>query len=99
MVSIMLSFVREHRDGLWDLHMYAFKRMLPFFFRYDRIHYARWGAVYLAEMAVLPSEILREFQRGNFVVKCSDRRFFRLLQNLKFCILRNSMFSPHALVQ
>ena len=61
MVSIMLSFVRAQRDGLWDLHLYVFKGMLPFLFWYNRIHYATWGAVYLAEMAVLPSEIMREF--------------------------------------
>ena len=75
MVSIVLCFTRAQRDGLWDLHLYAFKRMLPFFFRYDHIHYARWGTVYLAEMSALPPEILLEFQKGNFVVKRSDRRF------------------------
>ena len=49
--------------------------MLPFFFRYDHINYARWGTVYLAEMSALPPEILLEFQRGNFVVKRSNQRF------------------------
>ena len=32
MVSILLFFIRAQRDGLWDLHLYAFKRMLSFFF-------------------------------------------------------------------
>ena len=53
----------------------AFKRMLPFLFRYDHVNYARWGTVYLAEMSVLPPEVLLEFQEGNFVVKRTDRRF------------------------
>lgn len=75
MVSILLCFTRAQRDGLWDLHLYALKCMLPFFFRYDHINYARWGTVYLAEMSALPPEILLEFQKGNFVVKRSDRRF------------------------
>ena len=75
MVSILLCFTRAQRDGLWDVHLYAFKRMLPFLFRYDHINYARWGTVYLAEMSVLPREVLSEFQEGNFVVKRTDRCF------------------------
>ena len=31
--------------------------------------------VYLAEMSVLPPEVLLELQEGNFVVKRTDRRF------------------------
>ena len=54
MVSILLYFTRAQCDGLWDMHLYAFKRMLPFFFRYDHINYARWGSVHLAEMSDLP---------------------------------------------
>ena len=50
-------------------------RMLPFFFRYDHTHYARWGTIYLSEMNCLPPEVLQEFQAGNFVVKESGRRF------------------------
>ena len=75
MVSKMLYFTRARRDGLWELHLYAFRRMLPFFFRYDHVNYARWGTVYLAEMAKLPPDILLEFQQGNFVVKHANLRF------------------------
>ena len=75
MVSIQLCFTRAQRDGLSDLHLYAFKRMLPFFFRYDHINNARLGSVYLAEMSDLPQEVLHEFQEGNFVVKHTDRQF------------------------
>ena len=75
MVSILLSFTRAQRDGLWNLHLYSFKRMLPYFFRYDHVNYARWGTVYLAEMSTLPPEVLLEFQEGNFVVKRTERRF------------------------
>lgn len=75
MVNILLYFTRAQRDGLWDLHQYAFRHMLPFFFRYDHVNYARWGTVYLAEMAKLSPDILREFQQGHFVVKHANRRF------------------------
>ena len=49
------------------LHMYVFSQMLPSFFRYDHINYARWGSVYLAEMSVLPPEVLQEFQQGKLI--------------------------------
>ena len=75
MVSIRLCSIRAQRDGSWDLHLYTFKRLLPFLFRYDHVNYARWDNVYLAEMSVLPPEVLHEFQEGNFVVKRTDRRF------------------------
>ena len=68
MVSIILQFTRAQRDGIWDLHLYAFSLMLPYFMRYDHLNYARWGPVYLAEMHQLPEPVLSEFQRGNFVV-------------------------------
>ena len=32
--------------------------MLPYFFRYEHVNYARWGTVYLAEMSTLPPEVL-----------------------------------------
>ena len=50
MVWILLLFTHAQRDGLWELHLYAFGRMLPFFFRYDHPNYSRWGAIYIAEM-------------------------------------------------
>ena len=75
MVSILLMFTRAQRDGLWDLHLHSFKCMLPFFMRYDHIKYARWGAIYIAEMQQLPAGVEAEFQLGNFVVKRSAQRF------------------------
>ena len=59
----------------WDIHLYAFKRMLPFLFRYDHVNYTRWGTLYMAEMSVLPPEVPHEFQEGNCVVKRTDQRF------------------------
>ena len=49
--------------------------MLTFLFRYNHVNYAIWGTVYLADMSVLPPEVLHEFQEGNVVVKRTDRRF------------------------
>ena len=75
MVSTLLLFIRAQRDGRWEVHLFAFREMLPFFHHYDHINYARWGCVYLAEMNQLPGEVKDEFCEGNFVVKESNRRF------------------------
>lgn len=64
MVCILLLFVRAQREGMWDLHLYAFQKMLPFFHRYDHTNYAQWGAVYLAQMKQLPVEVQTEFDKG-----------------------------------
>ncbi|PIK40695.1 hypothetical protein BSL78_22450 [Apostichopus japonicus] len=75
MVETLLMFTRAQRDGVWDLHLFAFREMLTYFLRYDHYNYGRWGPVYLAEMSQLPADVLTEFQRGKFVVKGSNRRF------------------------
>ena len=56
-------------------HLYAFHKMLPFSHRYDHTNYARWGAVCLAQMKQLPAEVQTEFNKGNWVVNGSSRRF------------------------
>ena len=75
MVAILLQYTRAQRDGIWELHLYSFSLMLPYFKRYDHLNYARWGPVYLVEMHQLPEPVLSEFKRGNFVVKRSAHKF------------------------
>ena len=68
-------FTRAQREDLWSLHLASFKLMLPYFFTYDRRKYAKWGSVYLAEMNMLPNEVLTEFKQGNFVIKGKEWSF------------------------
>ena len=75
MVQILLMFTRAQRDGIWDLHLQAFTRMMPYFMHYNHVHYARWGTIYLNEMHQIPGEVKKEFEAGNFVVKRSTLRF------------------------
>jgi hypothetical protein len=58
MVSTLLMFIRTQKDGIWDLYLYAFRCMLPWFFIYDHTNYARWGAVYFADTTQLPAGFL-----------------------------------------
>ena len=66
MVSTLLMFRRAQRDGIWDLYITSFKKMIPFFFQYDHQNYARWGVIYAAHMTQIPSEIRNEFVKGDF---------------------------------
>ena len=75
MVSTLLLFTRAQREGIWELHLASFLKMIPLFMRYDHFNYARWGIVYLSEMKQLPDEVKEEFVKGNFVVKCSSNKF------------------------
>ena len=69
------SKLLAQRDGIWELHLYSFSLMLPYFKRCDHLDYARWGPVYLVEMHQLPEPVLSEFKRGNFVVNGSAHMF------------------------
>ena len=75
LVSILLLFTRASWDGLLELHLSTFKRMLTYFFRYDHTNYAKWGTVYLAEINMLPQQVLSEFREGNVVVKVGHGKF------------------------
>jgi len=77
MLSVLLMFTRAQGKGIWDLCLHSFRHILPYFFRYDHLNYARWGSVHIAEMEQLPKEFLEEFKTGNFVVKWNESKFNR----------------------
>ena len=75
MVRILWMFVRAQRDRVWDLHLVAFQKMLPFFYRHDHGNYAKWGTIYLAETKQLPDEIEKEFKMETFVLNVEKAKF------------------------
>jgi hypothetical protein len=75
MIFILPDFTRAQREGDWELYLDSFRAMLPYFFRYDHLNYAKWGSVFIAEMEQLPYEVLQEFKKGNFVVKWKEGVF------------------------
>ncbi|KAG1682021.1 Sprouty-related, EVH1 domain-containing protein 1 [Nymphon striatum] len=84
-VQILLQFIRAEREGLWQLHLSSFARMLPWMAMYDHINYLRWGTVYLSDMYQLATTapvVFDEFEKGNFVVKESDGKFNQVSADL-----------------
>lgn len=51
--GILLMFVRATRQVDWELHLSAFRRMLPWFYACDKVNYARYGTAYWLEMKSL----------------------------------------------
>ena len=41
MVEILLNFLRESREGDWELHQTAIRKMIPWCFAYENLNYAR----------------------------------------------------------
>ena len=54
MVSLLLTFIRATREGNWSLHLECIREMLPWYFAYDCVNYARYRPVYLLHMIQLP---------------------------------------------
>src|SRR6218665_312522 len=82
LVESLLLFVRATREGLWNLHLSSLQSMLPWYFAYDRVNYARYLPAYIAEMESLPGthqSINEAFQKGDFVVQRQDQYGFSLI--------------------
>ena len=79
LVSILLRFTHAIRDGDWHLYLSSFAEMLPWFAAHDRVNYMRWGAVYLADMKLLPQvapAVHQGFVAGGFVTKETRQQMF-----------------------
>ena len=80
MVDTLLNTIYAVRCGNWDLLLESIRDIIPFFFAYDHINYARYMTVMLADMLSLPEkfpEIYSEFIKGNFAAQISDGSFSR----------------------
>lgn len=84
-IETLLLFIRAEREGIWDLHVAAFQRMLPLMVLYDHVNYTRWGTVYLIDMLQLKDKapsVYEEFKAGNFVVKETEGKFNQVSTDL-----------------
>ena len=50
MVQGLLLCLRATREGYWKLHLALLRQILPWFFAYDRVNYARYLPAYISEM-------------------------------------------------
>jgi len=78
-VEILLAMIRASREGNWSLHLHSVRSLLPWCFAYDKVNYARYLSVYLAQMSRLVydhPEIYKQMMDGGFSVQLSDNNPF-----------------------
>ena len=63
-LEILLLFIRGTRVIDWNLHLSAFRAMIPWFFACDRTNYARYGSAYWLEMTLLDMTLLDKTHPG-----------------------------------
>lgn len=77
MVSIALDFIRPERLGIFEDHLNAVKRMLPYFHASGRYLYAKSAHLYVQDMIELQNTMDQQnfvnFKNGYFTVKRTDK--------------------------
>ena len=68
-VILMMSYVRDEREGDWLLHVYCVKAMMPYFFAAGHQNYARLGLVYLRAIENLPDNVLPHFLKVQHIMR------------------------------
>ena len=72
---LVLSFVRAHREGNFEMYIETLKELVGLFFVLDHQNYARWVPVHIRDMMMLPPSVKTEFENGNFVLSKTGKRF------------------------
>ena len=70
LVEILLGV--SSREGNWFLHLWSIKAMIPWYFAYDHLNYARYLPVYYEQMTNLQTshpDVFQHFLNGGFAVQ------------------------------
>ncbi len=74
--TLILIFVRAHRESNFPLYVEVLEKLVPLFFALDHINYSRWLPVHIRDMRTLPEYIKDEFEkRCHWVVSKTNNRF------------------------
>ena len=72
--NIILDLLHGSHEGNWNLHLNAIRCMIPWYFAYDKVNYARYLSAYYAEMINLSEkkpDVYEAFQAGQFSAQIS----------------------------
>lgn len=74
-VEILLNLLRASREGHWELHLLAIRKVIPWCFAHDNLNYACYLSVYVPEMSHLEEEHPEAFKylkSGGFSVQIGE---------------------------
>ena len=76
---VLLALIRSSREENWLLHLDAIRKMIPWCFAYDKVDYARYLPVYLADMPKIQTDqpdVHRGLMTSYFLVQLSEESTF-----------------------
>ena len=56
MFESLLLFIRASRQQCWELHLESLHALVPYFFAFDMLNYARLSPVYISQMLDLQQQ-------------------------------------------
>ena len=78
--DLFWNFVHATQIGDWTLHLQSAAEMVPWYFAYDHLNYARYLPVYIYDMLALPDKhpsVAEHIAAGDFVVQ--QQNFYNTL--------------------
>ena len=74
--TLILIFVRAHREKNFPLYVRVLEELTPLFFALDHVNYSRWMPVHIRDMKSLPTAIKEEFkERSHWVLSKTTNTF------------------------
>jgi hypothetical protein len=74
--TLVLIFVRAHRERDFSLFVDVLEQLVPLFFALDHINYARWVPIHIRDMKSLPETVRREFlEHHHWVLSKTGNKF------------------------
>lgn len=74
--TLILIFVRAHRERDFCLFVDALEQLVPLFFALDHVNYARWVPIHIRDMKSLPESVRREFlDHHHWVLSKTGKKF------------------------
>jgi len=74
--TLILIFVRAHREKNFSLYVEVLEELAPLFFALDHVNCTRWMSVHIRDMKSLPDTIKDEFDnRSHWVISKTTNKF------------------------
>ena len=77
--TLILIFVRAHREKNFPLYVEVLEELTPLFFALDHVNYSRWMPVHIRDMKSLPDPIKDEFENYSHWVLSKTMNTFSAL--------------------